>query len=97
VARFFFHFSSREDSVLDTDGAELRDLRAAHAHALGIIHDMMAMFSDAEDWRGWREDHGRGLADPPDRALPGSRVQPTGPDPSTSQQPGFSGEGRNLT
>ena len=54
MARFFFHFSSREDSVLDTDGAELRDLRAAHAHALGIIHDMMAMFSDAEDWRGWR-------------------------------------------
>ena len=54
MARFFFHFSSREDSVLDADGAELKDLRAAHAHALGIIRDMMAMFSDAEDWRGWR-------------------------------------------
>jgi hypothetical protein len=54
VARFFFHFSSREDFVLDSDGAELKDLRAAHAHALGIIRDMMAMFSDAEDWRGWR-------------------------------------------
>lgn len=54
MARFFFHFSSREDSVLDMDGVELRDLRTAHAHALAIIRDMMAMFSDAEDWRGWR-------------------------------------------
>jgi hypothetical protein len=54
VARFFFHFSSREDSVLDADGVELKDLKAAHAHALGIIADMIAMFSDAEDWRGWR-------------------------------------------
>ncbi len=54
MARFFFHFSSREDSVLDVDGVELKDLGMAHAHALEIIRDMMAMFSDAEDWRGWR-------------------------------------------
>ena len=56
MPRFHFNFSSPEESLVDSDGVELKDLKAAHAHALQIIDDMVAMFSDAEDWHGWRID-----------------------------------------
>jgi hypothetical protein len=36
--RYFFHFASKDDLVADAEGVDLPDLRAAHRHALRLIH-----------------------------------------------------------
>jgi hypothetical protein len=51
MSRFFFHFSSKEDTVHDSNGRELSDLSEAHRHAMLLIHKMILL--DDMDWRGW--------------------------------------------
>jgi hypothetical protein len=61
--RFFFHFSHRTEIVRDGKGRELRDLSAAHRHAMALIHK--ALLLDEVDWRGWSVR----IADADDRSM----------------------------
>ena len=51
MIRFFFHFSSKDDTVHDNEGREFGDLSAAHRHAVRLIHKAVEL--DDMDWRGW--------------------------------------------
>ena len=51
MTRFFFHFSSKDDTVHDNEGREFADLSAAHRHAVRLIHKAVEL--DDMDWRGW--------------------------------------------
>jgi len=51
MTRFFFHFSSRDDIIHDSQGREFSDLSAACRHAMSLIHK--AVLLDDMDWQGW--------------------------------------------
>jgi hypothetical protein len=51
MARFFFHFSSKDDTVHDSQGRDFDDLNAAHRHAMRLIRKAVEL--DDTDWRGW--------------------------------------------
>ena len=51
MQRFFFNFSSKDDTIPDTKGREFSDLAAAHRHAMLLIHKMVSL--DDMDWQGW--------------------------------------------
>ena len=51
MTRYFFHFSSKDDTIHDSQGRELSDLSAAHRHAMALVHKVVLM--DDVDWRGW--------------------------------------------
>jgi hypothetical protein len=51
MTRFFFHFSSKDDTVLDDQGREFGDLSAAHRHAMRLVHKAIEL--GGTDWRGW--------------------------------------------
>ena len=51
MARFFFHFMSKDDAVHDSNGREFSDLGEAHRHALTLIRKVVLL--DDKDWRGW--------------------------------------------
>jgi hypothetical protein len=78
MPRYFFHFVWPGDAVRDTKGVELEGLEAAYRHAIGLVHQVRARFSDADDdWLIEISDEtggkplvnpprwGRGHADPP--------------------------------
>jgi len=52
--RYYFHFVSRDDQIPDVEGVDLPNLRAAHRHALRLIHQTAPFIPDGPDWRGWR-------------------------------------------
>jgi len=52
--RFYFHLESGNERILDFEGAELADLKAAHRHALRFIELAALFISDDPDWRDWR-------------------------------------------
>jgi hypothetical protein len=52
--RYYFHFVSKDDEIPDVEGVDLPDLRAAHCHALRIIHQTAPFIPEGPDWRGWR-------------------------------------------
>ena len=54
MARYFFNFSSREETIHDTKGAEFTDLASAHRHAMVLIYRMVLL--DELDWTGWSVD-----------------------------------------
>jgi uncharacterized protein DUF6894 len=53
VARFFFHFVSKDKFIPDPNGRELEDVGAAHGHALLIIEKSVVLLSHEVDWKGW--------------------------------------------
>ena len=52
--RFYFHLESGNERILDFEGAELADLKAATRHALRFIELAALFISDDPDWRDWR-------------------------------------------
>jgi hypothetical protein len=54
MARFFFNFASKENTIRDSKGHELNDLVSAHRHSMLLIHNMV-MLEDL-DWKGWSID-----------------------------------------
>ncbi len=52
--RFYFHVEWGNERILDFEGAELADLKAAHRHALRFIELAGLFISDDQDWRDWR-------------------------------------------
>jgi hypothetical protein len=54
MARFFFNFRSRTETIHDTKGAEFTDLASAHRHAMMLIYRMVLL--DELDWKGWSVD-----------------------------------------
>ena len=52
MPRYFFHMATRADQVSDENGKELKDLAAAHDHALHLIHRAMCSLRD-EQMSGW--------------------------------------------
>jgi hypothetical protein len=53
--RFFFDFVSRDDQeILDCEGVELADWRAAHRHAIRIVEQTVPFIPEGPDRRGWR-------------------------------------------
>jgi hypothetical protein len=53
MARFFFHFSSKQNLVRDPNGRELEDVSAAYRHALLLMEKSIVLLSHEVDWRGW--------------------------------------------
>jgi hypothetical protein len=53
VARFFFHFVSKDKFIPDPNGRELEDVGAAHRHALLLIEKSVVLLSREVDWKGW--------------------------------------------
>jgi hypothetical protein len=53
MARFFFHFSSKQNLVRDPNGRELEDVSAAYQHALLLMEKSIVLLSHEVDWRGW--------------------------------------------
>ena len=51
MTRYFFHFSSKDDTVQDSQGREFSDLSAAYRHGIALIHKTVLL--DDMDWRGW--------------------------------------------
>ena len=49
--RFFFHLSSKDNTIRDEKGLDFNDLAAAHHHAMMMIYKMISI--DDIDWRGW--------------------------------------------
>lgn len=49
--RFFFHLSSKDNNIFDTNGREFSDLATAHRHAIMLINKMVNL-GDV-DWQGW--------------------------------------------
>jgi Domain of unknown function (DUF6894) len=52
MPRFFFHMATRTEQVSDENGKELRDLAAAHDHALHLIYRAMCSLRE-EQTVGW--------------------------------------------
>ena len=50
MTRFFFHFSSKDDTVHDSQGREFGDLSAAPRHGMRLIDKAVEL--DDMDWRG---------------------------------------------
>lgn len=51
MPRYFFHFVSADHVLKDTDGIELAGLRAAHGHALRLVHQMRIRLPEANhEW-----------------------------------------------
>ena len=53
MARFFFHFVSKDKFIPDQNGRELEDVGAAHRHALRLIEKSVVLLSSEVDWKGW--------------------------------------------
>jgi trans-2-enoyl-CoA reductase len=53
MPRYFFHFASNDEFILDHDGVVLDDLEAAHTHAMRLIWQTVAVMG-GEDFRQWR-------------------------------------------
>ena len=52
---FYFNFISRDnDVILDCEGVDLADSRAAHRHAVRIVKQTVPFIPEGPDWRGWR-------------------------------------------
>ena len=51
MSQFFFHFSCERVVIRDNEGCVFSDLRAAHRHALLLIHKLVLL--DEADWEGW--------------------------------------------
>ena len=56
MARFHFHFSSKDGFFQDPNGRELEDIGAAHRHALLLIEKAVLLLSHELDWTGWSID-----------------------------------------
>jgi hypothetical protein len=52
MARFYFHFSSKNDRIEDRKGVELEGPHEAHMHAVNLIRRTAASLS-GEPWRDW--------------------------------------------
>jgi hypothetical protein len=52
--RYYFHFASKDVVVADAEGVNLPDLRAAHRHALRVIHQTRPLIPNGPVWHGWR-------------------------------------------
>jgi hypothetical protein len=52
MKHYFFHMACKERLVLDEKGRELSCIRAAHQHALRLIHQTMT-YLQPEDVNGW--------------------------------------------
>ena len=52
MAKFFFHMANGREQLDDENGKELRDLSAAHEHALHLIHRAMSCLT-AGQTNGW--------------------------------------------
>jgi hypothetical protein len=56
MARYCFHFTSKDHFVEDRDGVELADLAAAHAHAVKLIHQTIRNVLAGSGWDNWKID-----------------------------------------
>jgi hypothetical protein len=53
MPRYLFHFVSRGGVVADQEGVELKDLTAAHQHALRLVCKTLPFFAAAAGPREW--------------------------------------------
>ena len=49
MPHYLFHLSDGEDTFIDDTGKQLEDARAAHGHALLIIHQVRRFIPNAEN------------------------------------------------
>jgi hypothetical protein len=54
VPHYHFEFRSNREHVPDPIGKELRDLKAAHQHALTLVEKTIRVLPTMPTWRGWR-------------------------------------------
>ncbi|HWM80483.1 MAG TPA: hypothetical protein VNQ56_00355 [Pseudolabrys sp.] len=54
MQHFYFDVQSDDDLIDDPDGIPLRDLAAAHLHAVKIVDDCIKHVSSEPVWKGWR-------------------------------------------
>jgi hypothetical protein len=54
MQRFYFDVQSDDDLIDDDVGMQLRDLAAAHLHAVKIVDDCIKHVSSDPVWKGWR-------------------------------------------
>lgn len=52
MTEVYFHCSDANHDLIDRRGTAVADLTEACAHALRLVHMMMAE-PNTEDWRGW--------------------------------------------
>jgi len=52
MAQLYFHCSSRDGILVDTDGSYVEDFADAHLQAAQIVQTLIATPS-LEDWRDW--------------------------------------------
>jgi Domain of unknown function (DUF6894) len=51
MPRYYFHFLSPDDAVLDKEGVELEGYEAAYDHACGLVHQVRIRFpASKENW-----------------------------------------------
>ena len=52
MAQLYFHCTSRDGVLVDTDGSYVEDLADAHLQAARIVRTLIAA-PNLEDWRDW--------------------------------------------
>src|SRR4051795_1387450 len=52
MPRYFFHMATKDHQISDENGKQLKDLAAAHDHALHLIHRTMCSLRE-EQTAGW--------------------------------------------
>ena len=64
MPRYFFHFASKQELVIDGDGIELPDLLTAHQHAIRLVREAMPFLAN-DPRQGWVVEVTNTDSDPP--------------------------------